>query len=88
MNRHTINEGFGAPLFSARARVAFGSGITPLADRDVSNTSATRIEVMGCRSASLNGWPGTQGTSVLPDEMPREQLGFRLARVKGFSRTR
>lgn len=39
---------------------------------------------MGCRSASLNGWPGTQGTSVLPDEMPVQQLGSRLARVKGF----
>lgn len=42
-----------------------------------------RIEVMGCRGASLNGWPGTQGTARHPTsaEMPVEQLGLRAAIV-------
>jgi len=46
--------------------------------------SSRRIEVMGCRGASLNGWPGTQGTAVHPVatvEMPVEQLGLRAAIV-------
>jgi len=37
---------------------------------------------MGCRSASLNGWPGTQETlRFSATEMPVEQLGFRDAIV-------
>lgn len=59
MNRHTINEGFGAPHFSARARVAFGSGITPLADRDVSNTSATELPAREGAPRTLSDQVGT-----------------------------
>lgn len=37
---------------------------------------------MGCRSASLNGWPGTQETlRFSAAEMPVQQLGFRDAIV-------
>lgn len=37
---------------------------------------------MGCRSASLNGWPGTQETlRFSAAEIPVQQLGFRDAIV-------